>query len=115
MKKRMYIHGDVLIKEIEGKPGKAKSFKDNAIVQEGEAHNHAHVFEGDFKLYKTDKSLPYPDIIEVGSEGATIKHINTDDKTKAEHNDICVDKGTYEIGQQALRDNANNLDVVVVD
>ena len=112
-KKALYIHGDVVIAEQTLPKGLTKWTK-NSVVQEGEAHNHIHSFEGDFTLYKTDPELDYPDFIEVGSGGATIKHIDTGTGGKAEHDDLKVDEGCYNLRQQIYR-NAQNEDVEVVD
>lgn len=68
------------------------------IIARGEFSNHSHVMTGDCTITKNDNNEI---IVEVGSEGAVLKHILESDWLNGvetwtkEHKDIPLEKGTY--------------------
>ena len=70
----------------------------NRIIARGEHSNHSHVVVGDATVTRNNAGEI---IIEVGNEGAVLRHIlETDwlagrETWTGEHHDITLDKGTY--------------------
>lgn len=83
--KNLYRHGDVIIKQIEKKPTKAKKL-DTLILAEGEATGHYHrISEGEAALYSYDDKK----YLEIQSEIGLLTH--------EEHKALELPHGTYEI------------------
>lgn len=80
-----------------------KQERQNRIIARGEVSNHSHVVTGEAKVTRNDKEEV---IIEVGNEGAILKHILETEWMKGsevwtkEHDDIPLKKGVYKYVQQ---------------
>lgn len=75
----------------------------NRIIAKGEFSNHSHVVTGDCVVTRnTNNEI----LLEVGSEGAVLKHILESEWLKGnevwtkEHKDIPLEKGSYKFIQQ---------------
>lgn len=84
-----------------------KQERKNRILARGEFKNHAHVIVGDADVIRNDNGEV---IIEVGNEGAILKHILELDWMEGievwsgEHTDIAIEKGKYKYVQQQVFD-----------
>jgi len=81
-----------------------KEERKQRIIARGEHSNHSHVVTGDAEVLKNSKGEI---IVEVGSEGAVLKHIlesnyieTGEEVWSKEHKDIPLEKGSYKFIQQ---------------
>lgn len=100
-----YRQGDVLAVAIKAIPTSARETKrdnyDRIVVAHGEVTGHAHAFRGKgvCGFTKLDKDEVEFLLVEGGGSGAALNHELIDGR-KAEHNQIVLPPGSYEIADQ---------------
>lgn len=81
--KKIYRHGDVIIKEVDGVKGERK---DHLTLAEGEVTGHSHrISEGEASLFQFDEQV----YLEIQSDLALLIH--------EEHSALQLPRGSYEV------------------
>lgn len=95
---KMYRQGDILLVEKQLPEG-CMDAKTNVLAL-GEGSGNAHVMEGAKVVQKEDDIF----VIITQEQEATLRHVNLQTKQQADHNEIKVQPGIYEVVHQREHD-----------
>lgn len=89
-----YRQGDVMLKKVNVTiPTDAKRKEDRAVAY-GEHSGHAHVAVGqDTHVFEFEGKM----YVSIGTDGGELQHLHLPTGRKADHNELVLDPGVYEV------------------